>query len=80
MKNKEKKYNIPSPRVQNVESLKRCPPHLMTTYLPEPCSQTFLFKTQLNPIGLSVPHMKHITSLLGAQKVEAIYRFMTMVY
>jgi hypothetical protein len=39
-----------------------------------------LFKTQLNSIGLSVIHKKHITSLLRAQQVNAIYRFVTMVY
>jgi hypothetical protein len=39
-----------------------------------------LFITQLNSIGLSVSHRKHITSLLRAQQVNAIYRFVTMVY
>jgi hypothetical protein len=39
-----------------------------------------LFKTQLNSIGLSVPRKEHITSPLGAQQVNAIYRFVTMVY
>jgi hypothetical protein len=39
-----------------------------------------LFKTHLNSIGLSVPHRKHITSPLRAQEVNAIYRFVTMVY
>jgi hypothetical protein len=43
-------------------------------------SSCLLFKTQLNPIGLSVPHMKHIMSPLRAQQVNAIYRFVTMVY
>jgi hypothetical protein len=35
---------------------------------------------QLNSIGLSVPHRKHVTSPLQAQQVNAIYRFVTMVY
>jgi hypothetical protein len=39
-----------------------------------------LFKTQLNSICLSVPHRKHITSPLRAQQVNAIYRFVTMLY
>jgi hypothetical protein len=39
-----------------------------------------LNSTQLNPIGLSVPHRKHITSPLRAQQVNVIYRFVTMVY
>jgi hypothetical protein len=39
-----------------------------------------LFKTQLNSIGLSVPHRMHITSPLRAQQVNAIYRLVTMVY
>jgi hypothetical protein len=39
-----------------------------------------LFKIQLNPIGLSVLHRKHITSPLRAQQVNAIYRFVTMDY
>jgi hypothetical protein len=39
-----------------------------------------LFKTQLNSIGLSVPHRKHIMSPLRAQQVNAIYRFVTTVY
>jgi hypothetical protein len=43
-------------------------------------SQILLFKSQLNCIGLSVPHRKHITSPLRAQQVNAIYRFVTMVY
>jgi hypothetical protein len=46
-------------------------------YYPSSC---LLFKTELNSIGLSVPHRKHITSSLRAQKVNAIYRFVTMVY
>jgi hypothetical protein len=32
-----------------------------------------LFITQLNSIGLSVPHRKHITSPLRAKQVNAIY-------
>jgi hypothetical protein len=39
-----------------------------------------LFKTQLNSIGLSVPHRIHITSPRPTQQVNAIYRFVTMVY
>jgi hypothetical protein len=34
----------------------------------------------LRYIGLSVPHRKHITSPLRTQQVNAIYRFVTMVY
>jgi hypothetical protein len=41
---------------------------------------SLLFKTQLNSIGLSVPHRKHITSPLLAQQINAVYRFVTMVY
>jgi hypothetical protein len=33
-----------------------------------------------NSIGLSVPHRRHITSPLLAQQLNAIYRFVTMVY
>jgi hypothetical protein len=40
-------------------------------------SFSLLLKTQLNSIGLSVPHRKHITSPLRAQHVKVIYRFMT---
>jgi hypothetical protein len=43
-------------------------------------SSWLLFKTQLNSIGLSVPHRKHIASPLRAQQVNAIYRFVTTVY
>jgi hypothetical protein len=43
-------------------------------------SSCLLFETQLNSIGLSVPHRKHITSPLRAQQVNAIYRFVTTVY
>jgi hypothetical protein len=32
------------------------------------------------PISLSVPHIKHITSPLQAQQVNALYRFVTLVY
>jgi hypothetical protein len=32
-----------------------------------------LFKTQLNYIGLSVPHRKRITPALQAQQINAIY-------
>jgi hypothetical protein len=39
-----------------------------------------VFYLQLNSIGLSVPHMKHIPSLLLVQQVNAIYRFVTMVF
>jgi hypothetical protein len=39
-----------------------------------------LFQTQLNSIGLSVRHRKLIMSPLRAQQVNAIYRFVTMVY
>jgi hypothetical protein len=43
-------------------------------------SSCLLFKIQLNSIGLSVPHRKHVTSALRAQQVNAIYRFVTMMY
>jgi hypothetical protein len=36
--------------------------------------------TQLNSIGLSVPHREHFTSPLRAQQVNAIYRFVKMVH
>jgi hypothetical protein len=39
-----------------------------------------VFYLKLNSMGLSVPHRKHITSPLRAQQVNAIYRFVTMVY
>jgi hypothetical protein len=39
-----------------------------------------LFKTQLNCIGLPVPHRKYIASPLRAQQVNVIYRFVTIVY
>jgi hypothetical protein len=40
-----------------------------------------VFKTQLNYLGLFIPHMEQITSLLlWAQQVNDIYRFVTMVY
>jgi hypothetical protein len=35
---------------------------------------------QLDSIGLSIPHRKHITSPLRSQQFNAIYRFVTMVY
>jgi hypothetical protein len=37
-------------------------------------SSCLLFKTQLNSIGLSVPHRNHITSPLRPQQVNAVYR------
>jgi hypothetical protein len=43
-------------------------------------SSCLLFKTQLDSIGLSEPHRNHVTSPLRAQQVNAIYRFVTMVY
>jgi hypothetical protein len=43
-------------------------------------STCLLFKTQFNAVGLSVPHRKHIMSPLRAQPVNAIYRFVTMVF
>jgi hypothetical protein len=43
-------------------------------------SSCLLLKTQLNSVGLSVPHRKHITSPLQVQQVNAIYRFVTTVY
>jgi hypothetical protein len=43
-------------------------------------SSYLLFKTQLNSIGLAVPHRKYGKSPRRAQQVNAIYRFVTMVY
>jgi hypothetical protein len=64
--------------------------HLRLVHFDAPCgsettfrfsqSQSLSFKPQLNSIGLSVSHRKHIKSLLRAQQVNAIYRFVTMVY
>jgi hypothetical protein len=34
----------------------------------------------LRPTGLSVSHRKHITSPLQTQQINAIYRFVTMIY
>jgi hypothetical protein len=42
--------------------------------------QCRVFCLKLDSIGVSVPHRKHITSPLRAQQVNAIYRFVTMVY
>jgi hypothetical protein len=39
-----------------------------------------LNSTQLNSVGFSVPHRKHIMSPLRIQQVNATYRFVTMVY
>jgi hypothetical protein len=39
-----------------------------------------VFYLKLNSIGLSVPHRQHITSPLRAQQVNAIYRFVAMLY
>jgi hypothetical protein len=39
-----------------------------------------LNSTQINSIGVSVPHRKHITPQLRVQQVNAIYRFVTMMY
>jgi hypothetical protein len=39
-----------------------------------------VFYLKLNSICLFVPHRKHITSPLRAQQVNAMYRFVTMVY
>jgi hypothetical protein len=39
-----------------------------------------VFHLKLNSIGLTVPHRKHITSPLRAQQVNAIYRFVAVVY
>jgi hypothetical protein len=43
-------------------------------------SSCLLFKAQLNFVGLSVPHRKHITSPLRAQQAIALYRIVTIVY
>jgi hypothetical protein len=39
-----------------------------------------LFETQLNSMDLSVPHRKHFKLPLRAQQVNAINRFVMMVY
>jgi hypothetical protein len=39
-----------------------------------------LFKTLLNSVGVFVTHRKHITSPLQAHWVNALYRFVTMIY
>jgi hypothetical protein len=39
-----------------------------------------VFYLKLNSVGLSVLHRKHITYPLRAKQVNAIYRFVTMVY
>jgi hypothetical protein len=39
-----------------------------------------VFYLELNSVGFSVPHKKHIIPPLRAQQVNAIYRFVTMVY
>jgi hypothetical protein len=39
-----------------------------------------VFYLKLNSIHFSVPYKKHSTSPLRAQQVNAIYRFVTMVY
>jgi hypothetical protein len=39
-----------------------------------------LFYLKLNSIGLSVPHKKRITFPLRAQQINAIFRFVMMVY
>jgi hypothetical protein len=38
------------------------------------------FYLKLSSIDLSVPHRKHITSPQPAQQVNAIYRFVVMIY
>jgi hypothetical protein len=40
----------------------------------------FYLKLNSTVIVFSVPHRKHITSPLRAQQVNAIYRFVTMLY
>jgi hypothetical protein len=46
-------------------------------HYPSPC---LLFEAQLNSTCLTVPHRKHIASPLRAQQVNAIYRFVMLVY
>jgi hypothetical protein len=43
-------------------------------------SSYLLFKTQLNCLGLPVPHRKYNTSPLRAQQVHATYRLVTIVW
>jgi hypothetical protein len=38
------------------------------------------FYLKLNAIGLSLPHRKYITSTQLVQQVNAMYRFVTIVY
>jgi hypothetical protein len=57
----------------------RCYINITTTILDIIHRLAFFFKTQLNSIGFSVPHRKHITSPLRAQEVNATYRFVTTV-
>jgi hypothetical protein len=51
--------------------------YLSSRHYPSSC---LLFKTRLNSTGFSVPHRKHIKSPLRAQQLNAMYRFVTMVY
>jgi hypothetical protein len=52
------------------------------TFPPIKSSSTnvIVWKTQLNSICVSVPQWKHIMSPLWTQQVNAIYRFVMMVY
>jgi hypothetical protein len=59
-----------------VTKLYQCNYHTSGHY-PSSC---LLFKTQLDSIALAVPYRKNITSPLRAQQVNAIYRFVAMVY
>jgi hypothetical protein len=53
--------------------------HHTSGHYPPSCLLSYV-KTQLNSLGLSVPHRKHITSQLRTQQVNAIYKFVTMIY
>jgi hypothetical protein len=41
-------------------------------------SSCLLFKTQLSPLGFSVPLRKHVTSPLRAQQVNAVCTYVTV--
>jgi hypothetical protein len=41
---------------------RRIKTHIMPIYVPNMYALFFLFKTQLNSIGLSLPHRKHSTT------------------
>jgi hypothetical protein len=52
--------------------------HLLNVLLQFANKLGLIIKKNLNSIGLSLPHRKHITSPLRAQQANAIYRFVTI--